>query len=143
MTEIRIDTLKTAKTPEQVFAGCTTEDDVQAAFRKASLLFHPDKHKAIKAKKQAEEHFKLLVSWRDKALEKINRKTFGNANSIDPVFLSTNTSQFALTERIAEGSLATVYYGTDKAGKEVAVKAVRDPRNSDLMLAEAKTLSTL
>lgn len=135
--------LSEATVPEHVFPECKNLDDIASAFREYSRFLHPDVHHTPKAKKQAEEGFKLLGRWRELAEAKMGRGTFGNLNSIDPVKLSTNTNHYTITERIAEGSLASVYYATDKVGKPVAVKIVRDARNSDLMANEAKVLATL
>lgn len=136
--------LKAAKCPEDIFADRPADhtiDFIANAFRQWSTWVHPDKHPKQVA--LAEEAFKLLLDIRDQALEKLKAGTYGDRKPVEPIIIRTKTNAYTVTDRLPEGALCSLYKATDKDGKIVVVKVVKNLRDTDLMVAEAQNLMTI
>ncbi|VWU48236.1 protein SIS1 [Hepatocystis sp. ex Piliocolobus tephrosceles] len=58
-----------------VSKDCTT-NDLKKAYRKLAMLWHPDKHKDVKSKKEAEEKFKNIAEAYDVLSDEEKRKIY-------------------------------------------------------------------
>lgn len=129
--------LQAATCPEDVFG-----DDVLGAYREWAKLVHEDKASA-RQKPAAHEAFILLTRLHDQAKDKVKRGVYGDRKPFVLATLTTKTVSYSLSALLARGDLADLYRGVSSKGVDVVVKIGRDPRNNDLLKAEADLLAKL
>jgi serine/threonine protein kinase len=135
-----------AKVPEDVFGdtlfGSASYFDKR--FRDLARAVHPDHYRTPASKKQADDAFKRLGEWREKAEKKIADGTYGDRSALDnEITVRTKTNCYTITRRRASGDIAEIYSGLDKDKTHIVLKVVRSPANNDLMLNEANRLKWL
>lgn len=117
---------------------------IRAAFHALALRFHPDKCPGDKA---AEERFKEITAAHEVLADAARRAQYdrlGHAYSLAPVaFVIAGKTVTLDPEPTFSGDLSDVYRALDEAGTEVAVKVGKNALDSDLLLAEVKTLRTI
>jgi len=139
------------KTPQGLFPWIITKKSLQEkqdlttkAFRALSVLVHPDKNPAAKAR--AEIAFKALEGFRTQADEicsGVKKKNIhDNGVLVNPVVFSTKHGTYTAVRRIAEGATCTVFEGTlqskgQVSGLEVLMRVPNSYRDNDLMKREA------
>lgn len=136
--------LKAAQHPEDVFpVNGNVAEDIKARFRVLAKLTHSDQYTAPAAKALADEAFKLLNEWNERAQAKLADGTFGDRGAIK-VALKTRSTEYVLTRRMAPGDLCNVYAGTVTGKTDpLLFKVVQEPANNDLALNERDILTYL
>ena len=130
--------LDKAVCPEDIF-GVLNGEPLAIKFRKLAKQVHPDLFPSAE-KEKAEEAFKSLQSWYEKAESKVAAGTYGDRASTE-VSIQTKTDLYQVTKRLAKGDICEVYLASNKAKKDVVLKVTRTPVNNDLTANEAKTLT--
>lgn len=121
-----------ADAPGEVFGDLAkmTEQELKRQFREMAQIVHPDHHMTDKA--VAEHAFKLLQSWYQAALSRVGQ-------SPDTIVIKSAKATYRTTAVYQHGDLADLYRA--KGGKTaVLLKIGRQPKNNDLMQAEASAL---
>lgn len=140
MTELELVTNNVlwAKTAEDVF-GAVDEHAMVHMFRQMSRILHPDR--AGPGRSAADAMMRLL-GFRDEALRKFERKTYGQRKvTNDIVIQAKNTYRNVVP--LCSGDLFDVYVGDyDDGGTErqAVIKLLRDPRDEDLAAAEWRSI---
>lgn len=132
--------LKSAKCPEDIFGK--EEAEYKSYYRDWAKGVHEDLFGA-KNKPIARECFQLLQVWKDRAEKKIGNGTYGDMKPTVTAVLKTKTATYVLTGLVAKGDMCDLYDSFDTKGNSLLVKIVRNPRNNDLMQAEARALADL
>jgi len=127
-----------AKCPEDVFGDLA--GGVAWRFRELAKITHSDLYTKVKDKAAADEAFKALNIWRDRAAKKITAGTYGDRTAMEEVVLATKTAKYTLYRRLAGGDKTNLYAARGKDGAEVVVKIVRSPANNPLMETERDRL---
>ena len=136
--------IQNANTPEDPFGDTLDAGELRDRYRELAAQVHPDKFKAAASKKKAEDIFAKLGTLRDQAEQKLADGTYGDRFAIlKPITVTTKKDVYTVTRRLPAGDICEVYYATNKAGTEVALKVPRNPINNDLMDNEAKQLRWL
>lgn len=136
--------LTESKYPEDVFGDILTEEDLKLVYRKISAKVHPDIWMSDSNNKiVAEELFKKLGEWNEKALVKLKRGKYGDKKSIDDVVITTKKNIYTINQRLFDGDICQIYGGFDKNKTGVYVKIVKDAANNDLLINETETLNFL
>ena len=124
---------------------------VKKVYRRLSQMVHPDRYNNNPdAREMAEEAFKRLNDFKERAEKRIKNGTYGtSAEEEEPsggggFVIKTRKRNYRIASTIAQGDIATIYGGDcigadDFAGK-VAVKVVEDPEDNDLILNEVRIL---
>jgi hypothetical protein len=149
------DMLCNAKNPEDIF-GISKEDNtelVRVSFRRLVFKVHPDKYQDKKDKELADEAFKKLNDWLEKAKIKIKYSTYGviskpitqevKSEPIKPITLSSKINSYTLDKIAFTGMLSDIFTASDKNGKSVLLKISRNPNNNSFLLNEASILKKL
>jgi len=132
--------LSVAKVPEDIFGTINSGDDIDIKFTQFAKLCHPDKHKT-KDKPKAEEAFKLLQEWRNRAEKKFSDGTYGQRDALDKeVTIKSRTNCYTVSRVVATGDLCDIYLATNEKSEKVVLKIPRSPKNSDLVQNEAEML---
>jgi serine/threonine protein kinase len=145
------DMLCNAQNPEDVF-GISKEDNtelVRASFRKLVFKAHPDKYQDEKDKELAEEAFKKLNDWFEKAQVKIKFSTYGNlskpaaseakAETKAPIIINGYT----LGGIEFSGMLCDIFKARSKSGQNVLLKIPRNPSFNSFLINESTILRKL
>lgn len=130
--------LEKAVCPEDVF-GKLNGEPLSDIYRRLAKIVHPDKARSAE-KAQAEEAFKRLQSWYEKAETKVAAGTYGDRNALGETVIETKSDRYVIERRLSHGDIAEVFLAQNKAGAKVVLKITRTPANNDLLANEAKTL---
>lgn len=141
-----------ADCPEKIFGSSANPDSIKKIYRQLARVLHPDLyHGRAEEKVIAEESFKKLNDFYERAQERFESKTYGdcaageNANSQQSDFIiKTRKAEYHVESAIAQGDLSTVYgaYFIDEKGvkNNVVVKVIDDPADNDLAQNEIRVL---
>ncbi len=125
--------LKTSLTPEDVFGDV---GKIEKSYRYYAKIVHPDLNQKDKA--TAEEAFKMLTVWHEKALSRVRMGLYGKKEKVSLITIASKTGNYSFETLLAAGDLSDVY-----AGEKHFAKIVRSPKNNDLILNEANILKKL
>ena len=127
---------ETAQTVEHVFGRFTTEADLRRSYRDLANATHPDHHPYFTD--VAVEAFKLLQQWYERAKQQLR-----------PIVLTSRRYRYQTMGEPQQGDLADLYAGSaetihgNAAYPNVILKIGRQPRNNDLLAAEARVLKKI
>ena len=125
---------------------------VKRIYRRLSKVVHPDRHNNDPdAKEMAEEAFKRLNEFFEKAESKIAKGVYGTRAEEDEsakrgngFVIKTRKREYRITSTIAQGDIAIVYggdcIGGDDFSGKVAVKVAENPEDNDLIQNEVRIL---
>lgn len=138
--------IKSSSTPEEIFGK--SPDSVGKRYREIAKIIHPDHNPKNQA--TAEQIFKLLNSWKEKAEERIRLKIYGlYSGGTSHVASSPHTSKVAvgnyeLTQKLFSGDLSQIFLATDLRTNEICLlKIALSHQNNDLLANEAKNLKAI
>lgn len=131
--------------------GQDVSGTVKRIYRKLSMVVHPDRHNNDPdSKEMAEEAFKRLNEFFEKAESKIAKGTYGVRTEEDSVAkkngftIKTRKREYRIVSTIAQGDLTVVYggdcVGGDDFSGKIAVKVAADPGDNDLIQNEVRIL---
>lgn len=138
--------LKSATAPEDIFGPLAEvqNGNLHKQYRALALITHADKYTKAADKKVAEEAFKLLGEWHEKAEKKLADGTYGDRTAMtEEVTVKTKKHTYVVSTRIESGELCEVYGAKDEKGNDVVLKVTRNPANNDLVTNEAERLRWL
>ena len=126
---------ETAQTVEQVFGRFTTAADLRRSYHELANATHPDHHPYFTD--VAIEAFKLLQQWYERAKQQVR-----------PAMLMVDSRRYRYKTagEPQQGDLTDLYAGSaethhgNPAYPDAILKINRQPRNNDLLAAEARTL---
>lgn len=129
------DKITTAKTPQDLFGA--DEDKARGVYRRLSVAVHPDTVEPSR-RIQAEAIFaRLSVMWTEYS---------GGAPTTGFFTITTRKRAYAVQQEGERGGIANVYPATwmeEDVERHGFMKIPHDPRDADLMEAEAKALRAL
>lgn len=137
--EVAVAMITSAPNPQAIFGdgdGDEWHAEAQATYRRLARVVHPDAKNGPEDEASA-AFVKLGELWERAQLK---------AGVIDTFTLTTKRRTYSVTGTVAQGDIATLYGMTypDVFGVEHGIiKMPRDPRNNDLIQAEAKSLKAL
>lgn len=141
-----------ADCPEKIFGASALLESVKKVYRQLARVLHPDLHQNnAKDAKTAEEAFKKLNEFYEKAQGKIKNGSYGDYSAGDKsdsgkndFIIKTRKAEYHVESAIAQGDLSVVYggYFLDEGGNKnkVAVKVIEDPTDNDLAQNEIRVL---
>lgn len=131
-----------ARTPEAIFGTLAAPQaaSLRASFREFARAIHPDHNPDDKP--LAERAFALLIRWRDQALERIARGTYGTL-ARDPSILRTPRGTYRIHEPAVVADYADIYPAESDAAGGLQFKITRHPWDNPLALNEARALQAL
>lgn len=129
--------LQTATRPEDVFGELPTPDALKRSYRRLAAIAHPDCNPD--RPHESGEAFRLLGHWCAAAQTLLAQDAYGRPRVIE--LISPNHHYIASQSALA-GDLSDLYPAA-AGGERVLLKIVRDPRNNDLMQAEARALQRI
>lgn len=141
-----------ADCPEKIFGSSANLDSIKKTYRQLARVLHPDLyHSRAEEKVIAEESFKKLNDFYEKAQERLKNGVYGdcaageNTDSQQSDFIiKTRKAEYHVESAIAQGDLATVYgaYFIDERGakNDVVVKVIDDQADNDLAQNEIRVL---
>jgi hypothetical protein len=131
-----------ATTPEAVFGSLPAPQGVQLrkSFLEMVRAVHPDRNPADKH--LAERAFALLVHWRDRAQERIDRGTYGTTTR-EPRLVRTPRAIYRVSEPAIRADYADIFAAESGAGPALCFKITRDPCDNPLAFQEARALQAL
>ncbi len=135
---------------EDVFGAVAENESVKRSYRQLSRVVHPDRYSDPDEKEMAEEAFKELNGFHERAQKKLENGTYGTRSrevdsDTETVFvIKTRKREYRIKSTLAQGDLSTVYGGgcldgEDPAGM-VAVKVIEDSADNDLAQNELRVL---
>jgi serine/threonine protein kinase len=137
--------------PEDLF-GFISEDtdafeEVTRIYRRFARVLHPDLYNDPEAKELAEEAFKKLNEFYEKAKEKIKAGVYGTPgteNRETGFVIKTRKREYNVVSTIARGDIAVIYGGNCVDGEDcfgkVAIKVAENPEDNDLIQNEVRVL---
>lgn len=121
--------IRAARRPEDLFGPHDNPGrGGKAKYQRLARIVHPDAG-------GTDELFALLGKLWDRWERRANGQV---AFSVE-----TRKGRYEATERLYTGSIANIYASTNGSSNQVHLKLPRNPRNSDLMEREARTLKAL
>lgn len=118
-----------------------SDDDIKQAYRALAKKYHPDRNPGDK---KAEDLFKDVSFAYGVLSDPVQRAKYGKGGGMNPFTLKTKSGVYSIERLAFSGDLADIYMGTNlNTHTSIALKVCRDPRNNDLIEAEAKTLGTI
>jgi len=130
--------------PEEVFGPLVEPKEVNLnkSYKYFAKLTHTDHNLSNAA--LAEECFKLLGAWKEKANEKLRIGAYGkfSKTSYSSSPKSVNIGGVELGQKLFDGDLSQIFIGK-KGDHEVLVKIVNSHKNNDLMLNEFRNLQKI
>lgn len=131
--------LQGAARPEDVFGELKAPplDSLKRSYRQLAAIAHPDRNP--QSPRESSEAFRLLGYWHAAAQGLLAQDAYGHIRVID---IMSPQSRYIGSQTPDSGDLCDLYPAWT-ARERVLLKIVRDPRNSDLMQAEAKALQTI
>lgn len=135
--EKKLQTLRQATTPEEIFGANTPATELKKQFRQWATQTHPDYHPQTADK--AHEAFQLLQRWYEQAEAKQKRGVYGKQRQLE---LRSKTRLYEGWKRPLTGDFCDIY-PVVSSDDEFVLKLVRNGRNNDLMQAEARALKKL
>jgi serine/threonine protein kinase len=145
--EEAINQIQRAKRAVDVFGKLTgspkkQERGVKKIFRQLAQILHPDHCPAAK-RKEANDAFIRLKELCQSALQQIAAGAYGRAEDVVDFRLTSKAGKFHLIKKLAAGSVATLYQGTEEAGIPVVAKIANDSLDNDLLINERRILKAL
>jgi hypothetical protein len=122
-------------------AGVEPDVFIKSNYRNLAKGIHPDLFQDDDAKKLASDAFAHLGVLYDQAFEAHRLGQYGQPLQLAVV--RTRKSEHRIIKQVATGDLSTGYYSETKtagASTPTFCKVVKDPRDGDLMSAEARAL---
>lgn len=125
--------LRQARSAEDVFGALADRAALKRRYHELASIIHPDHNPGqVDA---ASEAFTILQQWYTLACDHIAYVGSGAAR----ISVVTDMGRYVAYEAPLQGDLCDLFV-CDTAGKEVLLKVVRNPRNNDLLEAEARVL---
>lgn len=119
--------------------------NITGVFRDLCKVVHPDLYTAQSDKLMAEELFKLLNEWKEKADKKVADNTWGDKTLISEITVKNRNNTYILNRNYSPGNICNLYSGYEiKApDKRLFFKVCINPVNNSLLLAEAKNIKRI
>ena len=133
--------LDKAVCPEDIF-GVMNGEPLAVKLKKLAKQVHPDLFLKLSEKAKAEEAFKRLQEWYDKAEEKVAAGTYGDKDAAN-IVINTKADSYTLKSKLSSGDISDVYTGENKHKRSILAKIVRTPANNDLAANEAKVVKQI
>ena len=129
--------LQKATKPADVFGPLPIGDEATLRRRYHELVHvaHPDHNGGVR---EATEAFRLLQHWYERA----QRNTARGSEPDVTLTITTKHATYTAVASTLEGDVCDLYEANDPDG-EILLKIVREPRDNDLMQAEARALGRL
>lgn len=135
--------IENAKNPEELFGKDFAQ--VKKTYRKFALQVHPDRAPA-KMKAQAQKAVRKLNMLHDEAEKRNQLGIYGQTDKTPdakpaaaPITVTLGKKKYTITERLYEGDVCELF---DCSGNAI-LKIARNPRDNDLVQAEATALKAL
>ncbi len=109
---------------------------IKQAYRELARKYHPD----VNPSPSAVEKFKKLTAAHAVLGNATKKADYDRYGRTGPVVIATKLGKYTLLSQAVVGDLADIYKAKNSKGEFFALKVARNPRDNDLLEAEAKTL---